>query len=358
MDVCATDLFWYLVEKKGQVVPATGASKYSKTVTMKEEQWERFKTIQGMTGRMASDYTLSPAPAESDLDEMSEVIIEPKCHPNVLYDKSTDLSFSQEIGAVKKTVEQGKKSRFEGGDAKNYGRNYVRKQFVTLDMNRDVLRKLNVSHCVTQIDEQFATEVPNLQELSLSGHALKEVRNLPPKLISLNAHCNRITEWPQLPNNNFRNIGLSGNLISSLDALPSSIASSLSLLTSLDLSNNKLKVMRQLAPLEPIPLLSVLKLAGNPLTLLPNYRPRVVTRFPTLTHFDGSPVLDTERTASNPPPAEEDAEKKEPEEAEGEETAPPPPLLDPDDDGGFCLLFTLGAPPTQHITKPPLYLNL
>ena len=85
MDVCATDLFWYLVEKKGQVVPATGASKYTKTVTMKEEEWERFKTIQGMTGRMASDYTLSPAPAESDLDEMSEVIIEPKCHPHVLY---------------------------------------------------------------------------------------------------------------------------------------------------------------------------------------------------------------------------------------------------------------------------------
>lgn len=54
--MCATDLFWYLVQEKGQVVPSTGPSTYTKTVTMKEEQWERFKTVKGMTGRMASDY--------------------------------------------------------------------------------------------------------------------------------------------------------------------------------------------------------------------------------------------------------------------------------------------------------------
>ena len=45
MEVCATDLFWYLVEEKGQVVPSAGPSTYTKTVTMKEDEWERFKTI-------------------------------------------------------------------------------------------------------------------------------------------------------------------------------------------------------------------------------------------------------------------------------------------------------------------------
>ena len=361
MDVCATDLFWYLVEEKGQVAPSAGPSTYTKTVTMKEDEWERFKTVKGATGRMQSDYTLVPTPADADLDSMAEPYIEPTCHPQVLYDKSRDLAFSQEIGPLKTKVERGKKSRFEGGDAKNYGRNHIRKQFVTLDMNRDLLRKLNVSHRVTEIDEQFATEVPNLQELSLSGHALKEVKNLPPKLISLNAHCNRLTEWPQLPNDNFRHIGLSGNMIGSLEALSFSSASSMSLLTSLDLSSNNLKLMGELAPLEPVPFLSVLKLAGNPITLLPNYRPRVICRFPALATFDGSTVVDTERTsaleqfsksslslggadegeAEQPPPEEEAAATAEGEEGE-EKPPPPPPPVDPDLDGSFTLKFTLG----------------
>ena len=373
MDVCATDLFWFLVEEKGQVVPSKGPSTYTKTVTMKEEEWERFKTVKGATGRMASDYTLSPAPAESDLDSMSELHIEPTLHPQVLHDKSVDLTFSQEIGPLKKKVEQGKKSRFEGGDAKNYGRGHIRKQFVTLDMNRDRLRKLNVSHRVTQIDEQFATEVPNLQELSLSGHALTEIKNLPPKLISLSAHCNRLTTWPQLPNDDFRQIGLSGNMISNLDGLSFASASSLSLLTSLDLSSNQLRLMGQLAPLEPIPLLSVLRLAGNPLSLLPNYRPRVIGRFPKLATFDGFTVVENERSfalsqfsksnlsvgdAADAQEAEAEGEAvEEPqgdEDGEGEEKAPtPPPPIDPDEDGSFTLKFTIGMLEGLKDPNPP-----
>jgi len=71
------------------------------------------------------------------------------------------------MSSLKQTVEKGKKSRFEGGDAKNYGRNYIRKQFLNLDMNRDLLKRLNVSHRVTEIDEQFSTEVPNLQVIHI-----------------------------------------------------------------------------------------------------------------------------------------------------------------------------------------------
>lgn len=218
-------------------------------------------------------------------------------------------------------------------------------------MNRDLLRKLNVSHRVTEIDEQFATEVPNLQELSLSGHALKEVKNLPPKLISLNAHCNRLTEWPQLPNDNFRHVGLSGNMIGSLEVLSFNRARSMSLLTSLDLSSNSLKLMGQLAPLEPIPFLSVLKLAGNPITLLPNYRPRIVCRFPTLATFDGSAVVDIERTSALAHFSKSSlsigvADEGGGEGDEGEEGKEmPPPLnkpVDPDLDGSFRLKFTLG----------------
>ena len=40
-------------------------------------------------------------------------------------------------------------------------------------------------------DEQFATEVPNLEELSVSGHALTGIGNLP--AVCLRSHTNTLT---------------------------------------------------------------------------------------------------------------------------------------------------------------------
>ena len=82
-DVCATEMFWHLVEEKGKVSPATGKQTFVQPFTMLETTWERFKTVRNATGRMQSDYTLAPTPAEADLDAMAEANIEPTCHPQV-----------------------------------------------------------------------------------------------------------------------------------------------------------------------------------------------------------------------------------------------------------------------------------
>ena len=92
---------------------------------------------------------------------------------------------------------------------------------------------------LTTIDSKFASEVPNLEELSVSGHELTEIDNLPPNVIILNAHCNKLTAWPTLPNMRVRHLGLSGNLIASLGGLPLEVAALMSNLFSLDLSSNR-----------------------------------------------------------------------------------------------------------------------
>ena len=45
-------------------------------------------------------------------------------------------------------------------------------------------------------DEQFATEVPNLEELSVSGHALTGIGNLP--AVCLRSHTNTLTHTNRL----------------------------------------------------------------------------------------------------------------------------------------------------------------
>ena len=65
------------------VSPATGKQTFVQPFTMLETTWERFKTVRNATGRMQSDYTLAPTPAEADLDAMAEANIEPTCHPQV-----------------------------------------------------------------------------------------------------------------------------------------------------------------------------------------------------------------------------------------------------------------------------------
>ena len=184
-DVCATELFWHLVEEKGKVSPATGKQTFVKPFTMLETTWERFKTVRNATGRMQSDYTLAPTPAEADLDAMAEANIEPTCHPQVqcvvrpempartltraraqthethirtrtahtqvLYDTSLDLTFSDEMPALKAKVDRGQQARHAGGTATNYGRGHVRRQFRTLDMSRARLKQLNVPHRLVDI---------------------------------------------------------------------------------------------------------------------------------------------------------------------------------------------------------------
>jgi hypothetical protein len=108
MDIAASELFWKLIGDKGGIVPDTQKPVYAKECKPKEASWARFKTVTGerkiercfptivinyflmcctgMTGTLSSDYLLAPGPSDNDLDEMSEVIIEPSYHKGVLRD--------------------------------------------------------------------------------------------------------------------------------------------------------------------------------------------------------------------------------------------------------------------------------
>ena len=150
---------------------------------------------------------------------------------------------------------------------------------------------LQVGGKLTKIDPDFAKEVPNLEELSVSGQALSKIDNLPKGVIVLNAHCNKLTEWPTLPNKNTRHLGLSGNLIQTLDSLPREVAAGYSNLFSLDLSMNRLCAMHDIKPLLYLPAIRILSLHDNPICLLHDYRQRVVSSIPTLETFDNQQVV-------------------------------------------------------------------
>lgn len=275
-----------------------------------------------MTGTLPTDFKLTPQPAEKDLDQMDDPNIEPKYHPQVLRDQRLDLSFSGDAPPLKDKIERGKKAKFErGGEAKAYGKGYIRKQFKSLDFSSDTLKVLNAPLSLSGIDEGFPAEVPNLEELSVSGHSLTTIDNLPPSLISLNAHCNRLSEWPLLPACfHLRHLGLSGNQLTSLDGITPEVAERLSLLSSLDISANLLARITHLKPLEALTALSSLRLSGNPLVLLPQFRTKALAQVPQLLSLDGITVLETERA-----PAAEEGEGEEGEEEGGAEAAPEEP---------------------------------
>ena len=74
-----------------------------------------------------------------------------RVHTQVLYDTSLDLTFSDEMPALKAKVDRGQQARHAGGTATNYGRGHVRRQFRTLDMSRARLKQLNVPHRLVDI---------------------------------------------------------------------------------------------------------------------------------------------------------------------------------------------------------------
>uniref|UniRef100_A0A7S4KSF4 U2A'/phosphoprotein 32 family A C-terminal domain-containing protein n=1 Tax=Guillardia theta TaxID=55529 RepID=A0A7S4KSF4_GUITH len=318
MEVTASQLFWRLLAEKLNIQAATGPSSFTKSYKAKEEAWERFKTVSGMTGRLASDYSLTPEAAESDLDTIGQAEISPRLHDRVLHDPGVDFLFSPQAKGLKDKIERGKKARQEGGDAKNYGRGFICKQFETLDLSLLTMKKMKVSYSLTELDETFAREMEQLKELSVTGQKLTRIAHLPPSLVSLNAHCNSISSWPKFQAFNFRHIGLGGNMINNLEELGPH-AQNMQFLTSLDLSSNRIATISQLQPLQQLTRLSKLRLLGNPIVLLPNYRQRVLAKLPLLSELDDSTVLENERENKNALVEEGREEAEGQEETEGQE---------------------------------------
>eukprot|EP00960_Hanusia_phi_P047918 758654-Hanusia_phi.AAC.2 len=213
MDVTASELFWRLLDERLSIRPATGPSTFTRSYKPKEEAWERFKTVAGVTGRLASDYSLTPEAAEGDLDGIGQAEISPRLHGQVLHDPGVDFLFSPEAQQLKEKIERGKKAKQDGGDAKNYGRRFICRQFESLDLSLLTMRKMKVGSSLTELDDTFASEMEQLQELSVTGQRLRAIVRLPSSLVSLNAHCNAISSWPRFEAFNFRHIGSAPSLL-------------------------------------------------------------------------------------------------------------------------------------------------
>lgn len=99
----------------------------------------------GETGTIVSDFLLRGEAFEDDLDPMSVVEIEPRCHPLVLHDAALGQSWSPEASQVKAKVDAGHKPRFErGGTGKAYGKAYIGKQFKSLDLSLERMKAAKV----------------------------------------------------------------------------------------------------------------------------------------------------------------------------------------------------------------------
>lgn len=153
-------------------------------------------------------------------------------------------------------------------------RDYVLSQF------RDV-RLPNLG--VTELD-CHTIDLQNLERLNISGNKVSELTYLPPSLHALFAYANNISVVePVEPLPNALHMGLGYNFIRDIEPLVKATPS----LVILDVAYNALDdLSRVVGLLSTLPLRHVF-LFGNPLSLSPGYRIKVVNSIPTLQSMDG-----------------------------------------------------------------------
>lgn len=143
-------------------------------------------------------------------------------------------------------------------------------------------------------------ELRGLRELNLSMNSVRVLEHVPRDLCVLHVYGNEMqavahgTRCPSLVH-----LGAGCNRLADAAALCSRFPA----LVSLDLSYNSLcDLLGTLASLSRLPALRQLWLAGNPLSLLPAYRERVVRSLPQLEHLDDVALRDEDGQAAIPAP--------------------------------------------------------
>ncbi|XP_065831534.1 leucine-rich repeat-containing protein 43-like [Oscarella lobularis] len=165
---------------------------------------------------------------------------------------------------------------------------YARKSFQTLKL---------INENINEVDEKLAV-YENVSELSLSCNHLSVVngRNLPKQLKVLelcdNQLSNPLALCPGSPPS-VRHVGLGYNRLQNLNWLQ---PASWPLLLSLDLSFNHLTSLPEVVlALSSLAKLRNLVLQGNPVSLVPAYRPYVIEKLSSLTVLDDVRIIPDDR---------------------------------------------------------------
>uniref|UniRef100_A0A8C9F5B2 Nischarin n=1 Tax=Pavo cristatus TaxID=9049 RepID=A0A8C9F5B2_PAVCR len=140
------------------------------------------------------------------------------------------------------------------------------------------LTTLDMSHNnISQIDDSVKL-IPKIEFLDLSHNGVSLVENLQHlyNLVHLDLSYNKLTslEGVHTKLGNIKTLNLSGNQLESLYGL-----NKLYSLVNLDLSNNKIEQIDEVKNIGSLPCLEKVVLSSNPLSIIPDYRTKVLAQF-------------------------------------------------------------------------------
>ncbi|XP_041081109.1 nischarin-like isoform X3 [Polyodon spathula] len=140
------------------------------------------------------------------------------------------------------------------------------------------LTTLDMSHNHIMCIDESVKLIPKVEFLDLSHNELSLLENLQHlyNLIHLDLSYNKLAvlEGVHTKLGNIKTLNLAGNLLESLSGL-----SKLYSLVNLDLSNNKLAQLEEIKHIGSLPCLEKLNLSNNPLSIIPDYRTKVLAQF-------------------------------------------------------------------------------
>ncbi|XP_019483662.1 PREDICTED: nischarin isoform X6 [Hipposideros armiger] len=140
------------------------------------------------------------------------------------------------------------------------------------------LTTLDLSHnSISEIDESVKL-IPKIEFLDLSHNGVLVVDNLQHlyNLVHLDLSYNKLSSLKGVHTKlgNIKTLNLAGNLLESLSGLHKLYS-----LVNLDLSNNKIEQMEEVRSVGSLPCLEHVALLNNPLSIIPDYRTKVLAQF-------------------------------------------------------------------------------
>ncbi|XP_004581585.2 nischarin isoform X1 [Ochotona princeps] len=140
------------------------------------------------------------------------------------------------------------------------------------------LTTLDLSHnSISKIDESVKL-IPKIEFLDLSHNGVLVVDNLQHlyNLVHLDLSYNKLSslEGVHTKLGNIKTLNLAGNLLESLSGLHKLYS-----LVNLDLSDNRIEQMEEVTSIGSLPCLERVALLNNPLTIIPDYRTKVLAQF-------------------------------------------------------------------------------